>query len=257
MLSKNNLKFIRSLRSKKQRDIRRQFIIEGDKVVKDLMHSDWEVTHLFATPEWLSQLPSRDVKKPGQITEVSDRDLQRLSTLKTPNRVLAVVTKPEYTLDWKEVLSDLTIFLDEIQDPGNVGTILRSAAWFGIKNVCCSTTTADVYNPKVVQATMGALLLVKVHYVEPVPFLRECEDRRVPVYGTYPDGQDIYDLPLAKSGLVIFGNESRGITGNCSPFVTKRISVPGFGARERAMESLNVAVAAAIVCSEFRRRCRE
>jgi TrmH family RNA methyltransferase len=254
MLSKKNLKFIQSLRYKKQRDNHRQFIVEGDKVVKDLMNSDWEIPHLFATPEWLSRLLAGDKKKPGQITELSDRELKKISTLKIPNHVLAVVMKPEYSISWEEIASDLTLFLEEIQDPGNLGTILRIAAWFGIKNVCCSKATADIYNPKVVQASMGALLWVKVHYIEPVSFLRECSARGIPVYGTYLDGKNIYGASLVKNGLVVLGNESRGISGDCSPFVTEKISIPGFGSPGRTIESLNVAVAAAIVCSEFRRR---
>jgi len=256
MLSKKNLKLIQSLKYKKQRDIHQQFIVEGDKVVRDLLHSDWEIPHLFATPEWLSHLPAGDKKKPGQITELSDRELKKISTLITPNRVLAVVMKPEYSISWEEIASDLTLFLEEIQDPGNLGTILRIAAWFGIKNVCCSTATADIYNPKVVQATMGALLFVKVHYVESVPFLRECSERGIPVYGTYLHGNTIYETSLAYNGLIVLGNESRGISGDCSTFVTEKISIPGFGSHGKAMESLNVAVAAAIVCSEFRRRIR-
>ncbi len=254
MLSKRNLKFIQSLRFKKQRDIHRQFIIEGDKVVKDLLHSDWEIPYLFATPDWLSQLPAGDKKKPGQIAELSDRELKKISTLKTPNKVLAVVMQPQYSLNWEEIASDLTLFLEEIQDPGNAGTILRIAAWFGIKNVCCSRSTADIYNPKVVQATMGALLFVKVHYVESVPFLRECSERGIPVYGTYIHGKNIYEASLAQNGLIVLGNESRGISGDCYPFVKEKISIPGFGSYERGMESLNVAAAGAIVCSEFRRR---
>lgn len=256
MLSKNNLKFIRSLRLKKHRDIHRQFVIEGDKVVRDLLHSDWEIIHLFATPEWLSQIPAQDMKKPGQVTELSDRELKKISSLKTPNRVLAVVMKHEYLLNWEEMASDLTLFLDGIQDPGNTGTILRIAAWFGIKNVCCSTNTADVYNPKVIQATMGALLFVKVHYVDPVLFLRECSDKNIPVYGTFLEGKSIYEANLTSNGLIILGNESRGISDDCSRFVTERIAIPGFGSPGTAMESLNVAIAAAIVCSEFRRRDR-
>ncbi len=223
-------------------------------MVKDLLHSDWRVTHLLGIAEWLSQLSEGDRKKTDQITEVTDHELKKISTLKTPNRVLAVARKPEYSLSWEEIPSELTLFLEEIQDPGNLGTMLRIAAWFGIKNVCCSLSTADIFNPKVIQATMGALLFVKVHYVESVPFLKECSERDIPVYGTFLEGTSIYEANLTSGGLIILGNESRGISNDCSRFVTERISIPGFGSHGTAMESLNVAAAAAIVCSEFRRK---
>jgi TrmH family RNA methyltransferase len=254
MLSKENVKFIQSLRLKKQRDIHQQFIIEGNKLVVDFLNSDWEISHLLGTTEWIAQIPARVRKKPGQITEISDNELKRLSSLKTPNQVLAVVRKPEYSMNWEEIISDLSIVLDKIQDPGNFGTILRIAAWFGIKNVICSLSTVDLYNPKVIQATMGALLHVKIHSVDLVKFLTKFSETGLPVYGTDLHGKNIYESHLKHIGIIIFGNESRGICDEYTPFVSEKIGIPGFGPPGKKIESLNVAVAAAVVCSEFMRR---
>jgi len=254
MLSKGNLKFVQSLRIKKHRDIHQQFIIEGDKLVTGFLHSDWIVTQLLATSEWLEQQSEWVKKKPEQTIEITHHELNKISAHKTPNQVMAVAKKLDYSMNWKEISSHLTIFLDEIQDPGNFGTILRIASWFGINNVVCSISTVDLYNPKVVQATMGALLKVKVHYVEPVPFLTEFSKSGVPVYGTLPGGKSIYETPLVQKGVIILGNESHGISNELSSFITDEISIPEFGSFGKEIESLNVAVAAGIICSEFRRR---
>lgn len=218
------------------------------------LHSDWIVTQLLATSEWLEQQSEWIKKKPEQTIEITLRELKKISTHKTPNQVMAVAKKLDHSMNWKEISSHLTIFLDEIRDPGNFGTILRIASWFGIKNVVCSISTVDLYNPKVVQATMGALLHVKVHYIEPIPFFTEFSKSGLPVYGTLPEGNSIYETPLEQKGVIIFGNESHGISNDISSFITDEISIPEFGPSGKEIESLNVAVAAAVVCSEFMRK---
>ena len=218
------------------------------------LHSDWIVSHLFATADWLAKKQEEIKKEPGQTVEITLRDLNKISAHKTPNQVMAVVRKFDYTMKWEEISSNLTLFLDDIQDPGNFGTILRIAAWFGINNVVCSISTVDLYNPKVIQATMGAILQVNVHYVEPAPFFDEISSLNLPVYGTVPEGKSIYTTTLQQKGVIILGNESHGISNHLSSFVTDEISIPEPDPSGHEIESLNVAVAAGIICSEFRRR---
>lgn len=256
MLSKGNIKFIKSLRLKKQRDIHQKFIVEGDKLVKEFLHSDWIVSQLVTIPEWITSLPAGLAEKPDQVVETTTRELKKISTLITPNQALAIIEKPDFPIDWEELKGGISFFLNDIQDPGNLGTILRIAAWFGINNVICSDSTVDLYNPKVVQATMGALLHVKVHYVNVKEFIPEFLRTGLPVYGTYPKGNNIYETKLETRGMIILGNESQGIPKNFDPYVTQRISIPGFGPHSKEIESLNVAVSASIIGAEFRRRER-
>ena len=256
MLSKKQIKLIGSLKFKKFRVKHDLFIAEGVKIVSELLDYPLEIRLLFATK---SAKPRQLAGKSIEVCEITEKELKRISSLTTPNEVICAVKIPEYSLDLKEIMSSLNLVLDNINDPGNLGTIIRIADWFGIQNVICSENCVDVYNPKVVQATMGSIARIKVHYVDLVKFLMEVKNKKeireikgikeFPVYGAVLNGENIYQKKMCKNGLIILGNETEGISDAIVAFVTDNISIPSFG---RA-ESLNVAVAAAIVCSEFRR----
>lgn len=254
MVGKNAIKWVHSLEMKKNRRNERLFVAEGPKVVGDLM-SRYRPHSIFATSEWLSS--SSHSILPSEVTpmEVSDDELRRLSFLQHPQQVLAVFELPdEKDLDKTVPLDKLSLMLDGVQDPGNLGTIIRIADWFGIDTVICSPETADAYNPKVVQATMGSLGRVRVIYTQLEPLLSSLPDD-MPIYGTLLDGQDIYKSELSGNGIIIMGNEGNGISNECERYIKERLLIPNYPAGCKTSESLNVSVATAIICSEFRRRC--
>ena len=249
MLSKNDIKNIKSLEQKKFREEKRLFVAEGHKLVGDLL-SKFDCVLLAATPDWKPLGNFRAERK----EEITPDELKRASLLRSPQDVLAVFRIPDYSTDMAtEAAKSLVLALDDIQDPGNLGTIVRIADWFGIKDIFCSSGTADIYNPKAVQATMGALARVRVHYTD---LLKEISHMPfgIPVYGTFLDGETIYSTPLSENGVIIMGNEGNGISREIAAKVNRRLFIPNWPAGAATSESLNVAVATAIVCSEFRRR---
>jgi len=254
MLSKNNQKFIISLRKKKVREEKGMFVIEGDKMVREFISAGAEIVMLVAKPEYIGDLEKKKMVPDCNVVQVSFDELRKVSTLKTPHNALAVVKIPDKEFITDKILDDLCVALDTIQDPGNLGTIIRAAAWFGIKNIICSENSVDVYNPKVVQATMGALLNVNVFYRHLDEFLENARKRGVEVFGAYLDGCPIYEHPLGKKGIILLGNESRGISENLSSYVTARLFIPGYRTVKYGVESLNAGMAASIVFYEFRRR---
>jgi TrmH family RNA methyltransferase len=181
-------------------------------------------------------------------------DIRKASFLKNPQDVLALFHYPEWNLEEADPRKDLVLLLDGIQDPGNLGTIIRLADWFGIEHIVCSTDTADVFNPKTVQATMGALAHVKVHYTELAGYIRHWKGNSVPVYGTFLDGDNLYGRSLTKNGLLIMGNEGNGVRPEIASLADERLYIPNYPQGRETAESLNVAIATAILCSEFRRR---
>ncbi len=247
MLSKNQIKQINALSQKKQRDEQSVFVAEGPKLVSDLLKS-FRCKELF----YVSGC-ELDTQKNANKQMVTADELKKISSLVTPQQCLAIFEKPIYSIESNVFETELSLVLDDVQDPGNLGTIIRIADWFGIKNIFCSLHTADVYNPKTIQATMGALAKVKIHYVDIVEFLKQLP-KNIPIYGTFMDGTDIYAQDLENKGLIIMGNEGKGIQAVCEEHVNKRLFVPDFPRGEAGSESLNVAVATAIVCAEFRRR---
>lgn len=247
MLSKNQQKNIRALSMKKVRDEQRLFVAEGEKLVGDLL-GFFEYEALFATEK--CRLPL-DKKLTQQVT---DSEMQRLSQLTTPTAVLAVFRQPQRPLDVRQLKKELILLLDAVQNPGNLGTILRIADWFGIRHVVCSPDTADVFNPKTVQATMGALARVQVHYADLVAFLTDYRQLNLPIYGTFLDGTNLYQHQLRPCGAILLGNEGNGVSPAVAAFATERIRIPNFPDGTPTSESLNVAAAAAVVCAEFRRR---
>lgn len=248
------MKFIISLQKKKVRDIERLFVIEGDKLVKEFLNAGAPVKTLVGKAEFLDSLPADLSSDINDIEEVSESELKQLSTLKTPHNTMAVVFMPEHHLNMKELISHFCVALDFVQDPGNMGTIIRAAGWFGIRNIVCSTDCVDVYNPKVVQASMGALLHVNVFYSDLKELFIVAEDNLVPVFGTLLEGSSIYTHRLDTKGIILLGNESRGISAELLPFITHRIRIPKSGNAIEGIDSLNVGMAASIVFSEFIRK---
>ena len=249
MLSKNQIKFIQSLARKKGRVESGCFLAEGNKLVEDTLHA-FECRMLVATPEWWAQHANVSVQVKVEVTH---DELARVSQLTTPQEVLAVYVMPQHTLDVSTLNNQLSLVLDTVQDPGNLGTIIRIADWMGVRNIICSPETADVYNPKVVQATMGALARVSLHYTPLEPFLEQVASS-MPVYGTYLDGENIYQKELSTHGLIVMGNEGNGISPALEHYISHRLYIPNFPQGAVTSESLNVAVATAITCAEFRRR---
>jgi TrmH family RNA methyltransferase len=241
MVSKNQIKLISSLHQKKYRIAHQLFIAEGVKGINELLQSNFELEHLYVTIDEFKSVSTT------QKTVISDADLKKISALTTPNTCLAVFKIPKE----KPVLNKgLIVALDTIRDPGNMGTILRLCDWFGINQVVCSKETVDLYNPKVVQATMGSIARVNVNYLNLKDFL---ETTSLPIYGTFMDGEDLYNSEITNEGIIILGNEANGISKEIEALVTKRITIPRFGNLQQT-ESLNVATATAIVLSEFKRR---
>lgn len=251
MLSKNKIKFINSLKIKKFRDEYQQFIAEGDKLVCDLLSGNYKIIEIFAVRDWLEK---HVISNQIMVNEITEDELERISQLSTPNKVLAI-------LDYKQSLKpenlnydELILVLDEIKDPGNLGTIIRIADWFGIKNIICSENSVDVYNPKVVQATMGSIARINVSYCDLNSFMKAIP-HEIPIYGTLLDGENIYEQPLSKNGIIIVGNESRGISEPVLPCITNKLFIPSYAQNaDNKAESLNASVAAAIVCAEFKRK---
>ena len=254
MVSKNKAKLILSLQKKKAREKEGLFVIEGEKLVKEFLMAKIAIKMLIAKKEFIDSLTSEMKRYAHDIEEASYEELKHLSTLKTPNRALALVTIQNKILDEREIFKGLTVALDCIQDPGNLGTIIRAAAWFGIKNIVCSPDCADVYNPKVIQAGMGAVLHVNIYFYDLKKLFALAGDKMIPVFGTVLDGESIYTHKLGIQGIILLGNESKGISRELVPFITERISIPGSGNSRPGIDSLNVGMAAAIVFSEFSRK---
>lgn len=252
MLSKNRIKQIRSLELKKFRNKQQLFVAEGNKLVADMLPF-FECEYMVATPSWMAtqgDIPATEL----QVAE--EGDIRKVSFLKNPQDVLALFKLPEWSIEEVNPGKQLVLMLDNIQDPGNLGTIIRLADWFGIEHIICSEGTVDAFSPKVVQATMGALTRVKVHYTNTLLYLQSLSPD-IPVFGTFLDGEDMYDKQLSSNGLLIMGNEGNGIRQEIEGFINEKLYIPNYPAGKTSSESLNVAVATAIVCAEFRRRCRE
>lgn len=248
MLSKNKIKYIHSLELKKNRKEEKVFVAEGHKLVGDLL-GYFSCRLLIATSEWLDRHPSVPA---DEIEEVSAEELSRASFLKNPQEVLAIFEQPDYAFDLSIISNSLCLALDDIQDPGNLGTIIRLADWFGIEHIICSPNTVDVFNPKTVQATMGGIARVKLHYHPLLELISQLKD--VPVYGTFLNGDNIYSQELASNGLIVMGNEGNGVSPEVEKLINKRLYIPNYPQERATSESLNVAIATAIVCAEFRRQ---
>ncbi len=249
MIEKNLIKYIRSLELKKNRYQEGVFVVETPKVVNDFMEV-FSPKCLLATSEWFSSLGKIPREGDRIITE---KELQRISFLQHPQQVIAIFDIPKYELDLRVLTGELCLALDGVRDPGNLGTIIRIADWFGIKTILLSTDSVDAYNPKVVQASMGSLAHVNVIYLDLLEVLTQIKDT-TPIYVTTLEGQNIYKEELTKNGVIVMGNESRGVSSQITSIASKKLLIPSFMEDVKA-DSLNVAIATALTCAEFRRRC--
>jgi TrmH family RNA methyltransferase len=240
MVSKNQIKLITSLQQKKYRSVNKLFFAEGVKVIQELLNSNFVLDHLFSTLNDFEEVLT------SKKSLIQASDLKKISALATPNTCLAVFKIPE---EKKINESGLIIALDSIRDPGNLGTILRLCDWFGINEIVCSKETVDLYNPKVVQASMGSITRVNVNYMDLSSFIVATD---LAVYGTFMDGVNIYKTTLPKDAVIVMGNEANGISKELEKLIKNKLSIPRFGAVQKT-ESLNVATATAIILSEFRR----
>jgi RNA methyltransferase, TrmH family len=253
MLSKNQISFINSLKQKKYREEQQLFIAEGAKIVPELLNSSIVVKQIYATSDFLR---THTIPATIERFEIKETELERISALTKSNEVLAVCETPTYTLENDSLKGKLTLVLDDIKDPGNLGTIVRIADWFGMDTIVCSNDSVDAFNPKVVQATMGSLARIQIHYTDLNVFLKE-QSSTIAVYGALLEGKNIYTEKLNTEGLIVIGNESRGISESIQTLLTDKISIPSFSHYKEGSgeaESLNAAIATSIICSEFRRR---
>ena len=240
MLSKNELKYIQSLCQKKQRAEEGLFIAEGTRLVDELLQSHYPVKKVYALADWVAANPLLKIP----VQQITAAELSKISLLQTPHQVLAIVEQknpgplPEKT-------NAFTLIVDGIQDPGNMGTIIRIADWFGIKQIVASTDTVELYNPKLIQATMGSFIRVSVHYTSLEAYLQNCP---VPVFGALLEGKSLYEQLSVPEAMLIIGNEARGIRASLLPLITNPVTIPRIG----GAESLNAAVAAGIIVSHLK-----
>ena len=250
MISKATIKKIHALDMRKFRRNERLFVAEGPKLVDELC-ATMKPVYIAALPEWISE--NAKIISGTEYDIVTHDELQRASLQKNPQQVIALFPIPEHRFCTEQLKNELVLMLDGVQDPGNLGTIARIADWFGIRNILCSAETADIYNPKAVQATMGALARVKFHYTDLLQLLSQYDG---PVYGTFLDGENIYGQELSENGIIVMGNEGKGISQGVSKMINRRLYIPNYPIGTQTTESLNVAIATSIVCAEFRRRCQ-
>lgn len=250
MISKATIKKIHALDMRKFRRNERLFVAEGPKLVDELC-ATMKPVYIAALPEWISE--NAKIVSGTEYDIVTPDELQRASLQKNPQHVIALFPIPEHRFCTEQLKNELVLMLDGVQDPGNLGTIARIADWFGIRNILCSAETADIYNPKAVQATMGALARVKFHYTDLLQLLSQYDG---PVYGTFLDGENIYGQELSENGIIVMGNEGKGISQGVGEMINRRLYIPNYPIGTQTTESLNVAIATSIVCAEFRRRCQ-
>lgn len=240
MLSNNVIKIITSLGSKKYRQKYDLFVVEGVKNIGEVIKSSINIKELFITEDlWPNE---KGIKK----TFIDDKDLKKISYLSTPNVGLALCELPKNKGEIN--LNGLTIALDDIRDPGNLGTIIRLADWFGVENILCTKESVDIYNPKVIMSTMGSFSRVKIHYIDLESFLKNYEGN---IFGTFMEGQSIYENKLPQEGILVMGNEANGISHAIEKLTTNKLSIPFFG-KNGSTESLNVAVATSVILGEFK-----
>jgi TrmH family RNA methyltransferase len=245
MLSKARIKLIQSLNQKKQRSELKLFVVEGKKQVTELFTSTYHINCLVATPEW-ADAHAQDIKNNTELIIVSAEELKKASLLQAPQEVLGLVEIPELDFSPELLTNNMTILLDGIQDPGNLGTIIRIADWYGIKNIICSKDCVDIYNPKTIQATMGSFARVNVFYQELKDILSQTT---LPVYGALMNGVSLHKTELPQKAILVIGNEGKGISEAILPHISHPITIPRFG----GAESLNAAIATAIICDSFAR----
>lgn len=253
MISKNTIKLIKSLTSKKNRTKENLFLVEGDKNVTEVLKSSFKIEKLFATTDFLTE-NKQHVNRAIQIFEVAKKDINQASLLKNPQNCLALCTLPAEIKLPQNLENNLSVYLDDIQDPGNLGTIIRICDWFGINQLFCSPNTADVFNPKVIQASMGSFCHIQI-IKTPFEHIAEIAHKnKIPVYGAFLEGKNLYEETLPLKAILIMGNEGNGIGAVLEGKTDYKIKIPGYSQNTESAESLNVSVATAIICAEFKRQ---
>jgi RNA methyltransferase, TrmH family len=247
MFSKAKIKYVQSLHQKKFRERHQSFIIEGDKIVREVISEQrLQLESIFATEEWIDENQQKLAQYNGILTAIKSTELKKISALKTPNKVLVVAKMPTYTFpDFNALSSELYLVLENIQDPGNLGTIIRTADWFGIKHIFCSIGCVDLYNPKTLQATMGSFMRIKVHYTALEKLFESAP--KLPRYGAILGGESVYETTLTKPSFLLIGNEGKGLKPDTQELLTNSVTIPRFG----EAESLNASIATGILCALF------
>jgi RNA methyltransferase, TrmH family len=254
MLTKARASFIVSLQKRKFRDEYGLYAVEGDKLVRDYINAGMPVEAVYGKKEWLTSMRRDITDRIGEIVPVSYEELKKISSLTTPHNAMALVRTETTEPRFDTITSGYCIALESLQDPGNLGTIIRAASWFGIPYIVCTTDTVDCYNPKVVQSTMGGLIRVRVVYTDMAGFLGMAREKSVAVFGTYPDGLSVYEHVPPENGIILFGNESRGISSHLSEYVSEKLSIPRGTPGDSEIDSLNVAMSVTVMLSEFARK---
>ena len=252
MLSKQVTKIIQNLEKKKFREKYNLFKIEGTKLVKELLHSHFKIRNIIAFAEWIEQ--NQSLLSNTSVLEVTPQEMNAISNFQSLPEVIALAEIPVHLYSKDKVESTLSLALNGIQDPGNLGTILRVADWFGIRHILCDHDCASAYNPKCVQASMGAIFRVHPYYLELPETIQELKSSNYPIFGTFLDGKNIYTTTLKDRGLIIMGNEGKGIAPNIEALTDTKLTIPSFAATDEGSESINVGVATGIILSEFKRR---
>jgi TrmH family RNA methyltransferase len=244
MLSKSQISFISGLHQKKYRKEQQLFLVEGLKAITEFLNSDYVLQGIYCLQSLASNLPKLSHKQ--KVFEVTEIELKKISSLQHPQGVLAVFEMPQSKVFFEDKTDEMVLVLDGVQDPGNLGTIIRTADWFNFKKILCSLSCVDVYNPKVVQATMGSLARIDIFYADLAPILKQTQ---LPIYGTLLNGENIFTTSFESNGYLVFGNEGNGISEEIISLITKSVTIPG----GKNTESLNVAISAAICCAEIKR----
>lgn len=253
MISKNTIKLIKSLSIKKFRQKENLFLVEGDKNIQEVLKSDYKIAFLYATSNFISEHKNA-IKPAKQITEVEHEEIKKASLLKNPQNCIAICELPKNKIIPTILNSQLSLYLDGIQDPGNFGTIIRICDWFGIEQIFCSPNTADLYNPKVIQASMGSFCRVNIWYTPFENIIQLSNNSEAKILGAFLEGENIYTENLPEKSILVVGNEGNGIRNEIVDYIDKKIMIPSFAEKNDGAESLNVGVATGILCAEIKRQ---
>ena len=260
MISINRQKLIKALQQKKHRENNGLFVLEGDKIISDLLQSgelnEGNMVYICSTRNWIDRMSDCGLPTLSRTVVAAAHELKKLSAFQTPPEVIAIVKTENVSFKVETLKESYVLVFDKIRDPGNLGTIIRTADWFGFRNIICSIGSVDQYNNKVVQASMGSIMRVTIHYMNLMELFGHAIRLKVPVYGTAMDGENLFDTTVKKPGIIVFGNESAGIDPRYESFFKTKLCIPNYHNSKNTVESLNIASSVAVTCSELRRRER-